>query len=130
MKRIITFFAAALSVSVCFAQSKAEYLEKAKRQKTAAWVCLGAGFGVSVIGLTQINVAGSDNGKVNNTPGTILLAAGVAAEIISIPLFVAASKNKKKAISMAFHKINTATLGTNGFVSNTKIPAITLQIKL
>lgn len=127
MKRILPFFAFVFCVSVCSAQSKAGYLQKSKRQKTAAWICLAGGTGLSVIGLSQINVAGSDNGTVNNTPGTVLFATGAAAAITSIPLFIAASNNKKKATTVAFNNIKVYNLNSGGIVSSNQVPAVSLQ---
>lgn len=76
--------------------NKTDYLKKSKNQKTAAWILAGAGAGTLILGLTRINVAGSNSGTVNNTTGYVLLATGFAAGISSIPLFAASKRNKKK----------------------------------
>jgi hypothetical protein len=83
--------------------SSQDYLKKSKNQKTAAWILLGGGALTSIIGLSQINLAGSDDGDINNAPGTILFFTGLAATITSIPLFSSAIKNKKKAINVSTH---------------------------
>lgn len=130
MKKIVLFFLAVLYTYACFSQAKTDYLQKSKKQKTAAWICLGGGIGMSVIGLSKINVAGSDNGNVNNTPGTILFATGAAAAITSIPLFIAASNNKKKAITVAFNYLKLYKLTAGGIVNNKQLPGLSLQIKI
>ena len=80
--------------------TKQDYLKKSKKQKTIAWTMLAGGMTIGFIGLTQINLAGSD-GDINNTPGTIMFFTGVASSLASIPFFIASSKNKKKAMSVS-----------------------------
>jgi len=82
------------------ALTKTDYLKKSKKQKTIAWTMLAGGMTIGFIGLTQINLAGSD-GDINNTPGTIMFFTGVASSLASIPFFIASSKNKKKAMSVS-----------------------------
>jgi hypothetical protein len=115
----------------CFSQSaeKTAYLKKSRNQQITAWVLLGGGIGVSVIGLTQINVAGSDNGSVNNTPGTVLLATGLAASLTSIPLFIASQKNKKRAVSVSFKHEKMQQLINSGYVTK-HVPSLNLSIGL
>ncbi len=137
MKNIILVLLFAHTTAVCFSQSvdnnnpafNNKYLQKSKNQKLAAWVLLGGGIGVSVIGLTQINVAGSDNVSVNNTPGTVLLATGLAASLTSIPLFIASQKNKKKALALSIKTENMQLLSKNNFTGIT-VTSLTLNIKL
>lgn len=81
--------------------TKADYLRKSKKQKTIAWLTLAGGTTVGLIGLTQINLAGSD-GDINNTPGTVMFFTGLGSAIASIPLFSASSRNKKKAMELSF----------------------------
>jgi hypothetical protein len=82
------------------------YLRKSKKQKTAAWVCLSSGFACSVIGfIIAINDAENEIGSVlvtghstkTSATGAILLGTGTASMIGSIPLFIAAHRNKKRA---------------------------------
>lgn len=58
-----------IAVCNCFSQSaeKNTLLQKSKNQKTAAWILAGAGAGTLILGLTKINVAGSDTKTVINT---------------------------------------------------------------
>lgn len=83
--------------------SSQDYLKKSKKQKTAAWILLGGGTLTTFIGLSQINLAGSADGEVNNTPGTILFFTGLSATITSIPLFSASKKNKRRAMNASTH---------------------------
>jgi hypothetical protein len=84
------------------------YLQKSKNQKTAAWILLSggivcAGIGVA-IGVSQIDnmliSAFEGNNTNRGTGATILFYAGSAMALGSIPLFIAAGKNKRKAFLM------------------------------
>ncbi len=81
------------------------YLQKSKNQKTAAWILLSggivcAGIGIA-IGVSQINniliSAFEENNSNDGTGALFLFIAGSAMTLGSIPLFIAAGKNKRKA---------------------------------
>src|SRR4051812_47477351 len=69
------------------------YLQKSKKQKTAAWVFLGGGFALAV-GASVLDVS-SDWSK-SETPYLIALFTGGASMLGSIPLFIASGRNKRK----------------------------------
>lgn len=71
------------------------YLNKSKKQNRIGWILLGGGFGTSVIGNSLTNYTGAD-GKRNNG-GAVLTTIGGAAIIASIPVFLAASRNRNRA---------------------------------
>ena len=131
MKKTITLLMAFIFSSSLFAQknlNKQEYLHKSKKKKTTAWVLLGGGVTVGLIGLTKINLAGSD-GDINNGPGTALFVTGTVAALSSIPFFSASKRNKRKAMSMSFKNQTIPQLQNNGFVYRT-IPSLNLKITL
>jgi anaerobic selenocysteine-containing dehydrogenase len=86
-------------------------LQKSKKQKTAAWLLLGGGGALTTIGLiVGVSQATKDfsNGISNifsntnystssSTGGIIMVIAGTGAMLGSIPLFIGAGNNKKKA---------------------------------
>ena len=95
------------------------YSLKQKRQKTAAWICLGGGAALTIAGMTLVenNLLGSflrkkgaDEGYV---AGSLLTIVGGAATLASIPLFISAGKNKRKASlslkgePLSFGKVNS-----------------------
>lgn len=109
-----------------------DYLQKSKHQKTAAKILLGGGgvlfFTGSLIALNDIGNLFS--GKVNNPAlAEILLLTGGAAMVTSIPLFIASSKNKKKAMSMSLGNQSVPQIKNNSFVYRT-IPSLTIKISL
>jgi len=84
-----------------------QYLVKAKNQKIAASVCLGGGIAFTITGIMLgtkkvaidlANIFTVPYAKSSNYTGeSILLLAGAAGIIASIPLFIASGKNKHKA---------------------------------
>lgn len=109
--------------------TKQDYLTKSKRQKTAAWLCLGAGTVSGIAGLASFNFAGSDDGNVNNTGASVLFVTGVAAVITSIPLFKASSRNKKRAMSVSLHCPPVYWL-SEGQLAYVPAPSLLLRLKL
>ena len=81
--------------------TKEDYLKKSKNQKTAAWVLLGGGLGMAIGGFV-INLNGDWVGP-NQNKGSWLIYTGGAATLASIPLFISAKKNKKRAASVTIN---------------------------
>jgi hypothetical protein len=73
--------------------TKTDYLQKSKHQKTAAWIMLG---GDVAIGVAGIAVSASN---WESSGGDVLLVIGGAAMVSSAPLFIAAARNKRKAMA-------------------------------
>ena len=90
---------------------------------------LAGGSVVSIIGLTQLNFAGSSTGEVNNTPGTVLFLAGAATALGSIHFFSAAKKNRRKAMSVSFKTLPIPQLPKNNYQVKA-IPSFNLNISL
>ena len=115
------------------------YLKKSKKQNTAAWIFLGGGFGLSATGLIISVVgavdefAGAFTGEKSNTfeAGAAVFYVGLASMLTSIPFFVAASKNKKRAtgISASF-KLENRPIMQQGYFSKSSYPAIALKLNL
>ena len=74
-------------------------LQKSKKQKTTAWILLGGGAGIVatavIITLSDGFLSLFDLKKDNNRG--VLLAAGGAVMLGSIPFFIASGNNKRKA---------------------------------
>ena len=98
------------------------YSLKQKRQETAAWICLGGGAAMTITGL--ILTGNSTRGKIDDVgefgqrlseglSGGFFTIVGGAATITSIPLFISAGKNKRKASlsikgePLSFGKLNS-----------------------
>ena len=129
MKKNILFSLLLLLSAVTFCQqttvpplTKAEYLQKSKGQKTAAWILLG-------VGVTCAAIAAPGNVSLNSL--LVLIIGGGAAAIGSIPLFIASAKNKRKAIAATtFFKMETVpVIQQNSFVKHS-FPVVSIKIHL
>ena len=105
--------------------TKQDYLKKSKNQKIAAHVLLFAG-------LPTFLIAGSHsmNNLLEKTPGSDAIAAvGLASMLGSIPLYIAAKRNKRKAMdATAFIKLepnNSAAFIGSGTAN---YPAVAIRI--
>ena len=106
------------------ALTKQDYLQKSKRQKTTAKILLGGGF------VTFISGAATMGGKCSENVGShILIGAGFTAMIISVPVFISASKNKRKAISMTLKSQLVPQFQETGFIHRA-VPSLHLKISI
>lgn len=115
--------------------TKEDFLKKSKNQKTAAWVMLigGAvtttiGVGVAVGGGLDCAFGDPGCGK-DQTLADVLAISGSAAMLGSIPLFIAAGRNKKKAMSVSLSGQPASRIIKNNLAYKT-VPSITLKIGL
>jgi len=108
-----------------------EQLKKAKNQRTAAWILLGAGVALDVAGIatTISNADGIFNSEkeINHNGEYVLYIAGTAALAGSLTLFIASKKNKKKAALLSLKNEPSSQL-QNGLVRYTPIPSLNLKI--
>ncbi|MGI8581113.1 MAG: hypothetical protein ACR2KX_02905 [Chitinophagaceae bacterium] len=78
----------------------AMFFQKSKKQKTAAWTLLGGGAGLSALGLVLYAAEKGKNpsAELDILPkGTLPSAIGQSMMVASIPFFISAAKNKRKA---------------------------------
>jgi hypothetical protein len=73
------------------------YMIKRQKNNTAAWICLGGGAGLFAIGITvgADGLLSLDSSKAGAGGG--LMVAGALVSSVSIPLFISAGSNKRKA---------------------------------
>ena len=146
MKKVIILAVLILISQHIFSQAVTEkklsshdYAEKSYKQKKTAWIMLGAGGGLLIVGTVIVTVNASNsivtildpnyNNNTDPTFGTILIITGAASALGSIPLFVAASRNKSKAASLSFKNETIPQLQKNSLVYNS-IPSLSLKISL
>ena len=117
------------------AQTKDTWLLKSKHQKTAAWIMLGGGTTLFIVG-GVVAAHGlfdlvSDPGKADNNVGVggVLAITGGAAMLGSIPLFIASSKNKHRAMKLTFTNQPVPALVRN-ITGNKPVTSISLQFNL
>lgn len=150
MKNVILLITTiTVSQSLCFSQSiyptakisnlagLNQYLIKAKNEKTAAVVCLTGGAALATIGIiTSASKITTDITDIfnpakpphqNYTAQTVLVFAGAIGIVASIPLFISAGNNKRKATLLITNQ--KTALGLPTFVSK-KITGLTLSVSL
>jgi hypothetical protein len=112
-------------------------------QKTAAWILLVGGFASASISVAIATpkatedylsvfpgvLVGATPTEHNYTGETILLIAGTAAMLSSIPLFIAAGKNKRKAMNLVFKNETAPQVQRTSFVYRS-VPSLSLKIDL
>jgi hypothetical protein len=125
MKKLCFFLLLAFTTISLFSQqalTREELLKKSKSQKTVGFILLGAGATTLIImstGDTDLDAAGP------------LFIGGAAAVLGSIPLFIAAGRNKRKANKMTgsigLQQAPTMQLADVRYRS---FPALSLKIKI
>ena len=118
--------------------TKEEYKKKSKGERTAAIVMISAGGVMTIAGFAVVLNNLDFNGlfdsnyqpkNQNETLEYVLVIGGLAAMLGSIPLFVSAHKNKKRAMSVSF--INEPVLQLQkSMVFYRAVPSLNLKIRL
>ncbi len=79
-------------------KNKEYYIQKAKSQKTTAWILLGGGLALT-IGGTFLAISDYEKSSYSDA-GPIMFITGLACQLGSIPFFVIAHNNKRKALEL------------------------------
>ena len=130
MKKILFCSMLLIITSASFSQqtnpsqplTREEYLKKSKSQKTGAWIFLGVGaamFAIAAPGNVSFDVLGT------------IVVVGTIATIVSIPLFIASARNKRKAkAATAFLKFEKNHSIQQTGITLHSYPALSLKINL
>ena len=114
------------------AKTSTDYLNKSRKQKTAASWLLGGGAALTIIG-TVIVVSEAANNILESDEigaGEIMAFTGLAAMVGSIPLFIAAGKNKRKAAADVSFKMERTTIARSSQYHSYCYPTLALKIHL
>ena len=96
------------------------YLQKSKSQKITGFILLG-------IGVTTLALLSKGETDFDILP--VLAIGGIAATVVSIPLFISAGKNKRKGMSLSV-KEEKSLLLRNGNFTQKPFPAISVRLNL
>lgn len=143
MKKIIVFALLLIIAACAFSQqtnpspalTRQDYLQKSKYQKKTAWILLGGGALLSISGYMVLISDETYEQAIRNLDvtgplvGYVFFYAGNAAMLGSIPLFIASSRNKKKAMRLSFNMETTPQIHKKTLVSS-PLPSLTLKIGL
>ena len=105
--------------------TKQDYREKSKHQKITAFCLAGGGIVVWLAGASKYM---NQNDNIDGG-GEVAMAIGSIAAVASIPMFIIASKNKRKAASLSFKNEPSFQLQKSSFVYRA-IPSINLKFQL
>ena len=127
MKYVFVLISCMLVFASGFSQpeSKEYLLQKSKKQKTTAWILLGAGTAAIITGVIMNN-AHKDNEGYHT--GAMMEILGVSCALVSIPLFIGSSMKKKKAAALAFNYQRVQLPQNTSFATNQ--PTISLRISI
>ena len=130
-------FAASVFAQEALPHGQEYYLQKSKNQKTAAWVLLGVGTtmivvgmvgGMSTFGSSDYPFISEEDASAMDTYG-IIMFVGIAGDLASIPFFISAGKNKKRAAAVTISN-QPLYLPHNGSIAVKYVPGITFKISL
>ena len=141
MKKMIILLVFVTAMQTVFAQDtanrktqplsvKEEYLKTSKRQKTAAIVLLsvGAAFVITSTALVADDLEDWDGGNSAAVESALFLT-GAAAMLGSIPLFISAGKNRRRALSISLKNERTEMIQGN-IVHLRSLPSVNFRISL
>ena len=83
-------------------QIKDFYFEKSKNQKTTGWILLAAGTVLVIAGGYVFDKTWDDESYTTTDIAGFVILTGVIADLVSIPYFISAGRNKRKAASLSF----------------------------
>jgi hypothetical protein len=111
-----------------------DYVQKSKHQKIAAWILLGGGVILTTAGTAKV-ISNTNLDPFNGEPlykansGDVLILVGTASMVGSIPLFIASSRNKRKAISLSLKNEYSRQI-QKGIVACKIVPSLSMKIEL
>jgi fructose-1,6-bisphosphatase len=134
MKKIIPCIALLMLANSVYSQqtkpttplTKKDYLQKSKNQKTAGWIFMGGGIGLSILGFQADSRVESNK---ENSGRTVAIITGLAAISVGTTLFIAATNNKNRAESLSF-KIEKTSQIQQGSLVYRSFPAISFRLNL
>jgi hypothetical protein len=137
MKKTIFFTMLLLLAATSFSQqtdspqkmTRADYLAKSKRQRSGAWVLLGGGAALILVGDLVGNNKNSSFGDAGT--GVIVAGVGVLSMLGSIPLFIASGKNKRRGNALsASIQMEDAAIRQGYSMIHCSYPALSIKIRL
>ena len=104
--------------------TRQDYLNKSKNQKKAAWILLGGGIALGLAGPILWSSTG-----ISDSGADVLMISGAASIAGSIPLFIAAGRNKKKGMNAStYFEIRQNSVPTNTGLGLHSTPTLSLKL--
>lgn len=110
------------------------YMQKHKRHKTTRLILLGVGTSMVFVGAVgfsaNFEIMGSGGDAQKADIFGIIMSIGIVADIVSIPFFISASSNKKKAASVAITNQNIQLPQPGSYAINKQpVPSLTVMVR-
>jgi hypothetical protein len=87
-----------------------DFLKKSKQQKTVAWILLGGGPTLVIVGGVIAFTGTAYYDYDANTVASVMAYTGLAAMVGSIPLFIASGRNREKSAASVSFNMEKATI--------------------
>ena len=133
MKRVIVIFLLSLLVLRSAAQTtsltKEYYFEKSKKQKKTGWIMLGGGAAMAIIGAVNFNSSWDSGSNSSTDISGFAFLGGVLSALISIPIFISASSNYKKAFKLGL-ETQSMSIPVKGGQAQLIRPALTIRLNI
>lgn len=108
-------------------ETKNFFLEKSRHQKSAGWILLGTGTAMACGGLIGFGNSWDTGSPTETDIYGFVFLTGIIANLTSIPFFLSAGNNRKKAATLSFSCQNTF-FKLNNTHSLSIQPTLTLRI--
>ena len=79
------------------------YLSRSRNQKNTAWILLLSGTAMTIGGSVAFDKSWDEGSAMATDIFGYITLAGVMADLASIPFFISAGKNKRRAASISFN---------------------------
>jgi hypothetical protein len=106
--------------------TKQDYLKKSKNQKTAAWILMAGGIGLTYLG---IQMEDRNDSKSESTGKAVAIISGVTAIVVSTTLFILATENKKRGSGLSIRMEKIPRIQQRNFVYRS-YPALSFRLSL
>ena len=108
-----------------------DYVQKSKNQKIAGWILFGGGMILTTVGFAKVisNITFVGEPLYETNTGEVLMLFGSASMLASTPLFIACSRNRRKAISLSFKNEYSQQI-QKGIVACKIVPSLLMKIEL
>ncbi len=90
-----------LSDSVYRVGSKEYFMQLSQKNRTAAWVFLGAGTAMMIGGAVAFDSSWDSEYATKTDIAGFIVLGGVIADVVSIPFFITAAKHKRRAMALS-----------------------------